>query len=360
MSRNNRIIALASEAYGRGGGIAQYNRDLFDALRRFWTIEVLPRHGSLEKEMPPAGVILHAAKRGRMCYAIASLLAVAKSRPSIIFCGHLFMAPLAAALAWVFGSKLIIQAHGIEAWHRPKLLRRRSVAQANLVLCVSRHTRSQVLAWCDIAPERVVILPNTIRDAFVPAGRAMARAKFGLRDEQVLLTVGRLDARERYKGHETIIDMLPSLSSEGCKIIYLIAGDGDDRDRIEKYARDRRVDHQIRFQGLVPQESLPDLYRAADVFVLASSGEGFGIAFLEAMASGTIAVGLDAGGASDALGDGELGIAAAPYQLLQTVRRALKLARSSDQTRLAKAVKDRFGRHLFVEHAARLFQAYTG
>ena len=65
----------------------------------------------------------------------------------------------------------------------------------------------------------------------------------------------------------------------------------------------------MRFLGAVDQNCLVDAYRAADLFVMPSTGEGFGIAFLEAMACGTPALGLDVAGARDALADGELGTA---------------------------------------------------
>jgi hypothetical protein len=58
---------------------------------------------------------------------------------------------------------------------------------------------------------------------------------------------------------------------------------------------------RVRFLGAVAEGDLPDLYRAADVFVMPSTGEGFGIAFIEAMACGTSAVGLSAKGDRDAL-----------------------------------------------------------
>ena len=76
------------------------------------------------------------------------------------------------------------------------------------------------------------------------------------------------------------------------------------------FRRSRRspesADRVIFLGGVAPQRSR-DAYRMADLFVMPSTGEGFGIAFLEAMASGTPALGLNAAGAPDALADGELG-----------------------------------------------------
>ena len=73
------------------------------------------------------------------------------------------MAPLAALIAKLKGAKLIIQAHGIEAWPRPSRLQRAALETADLVLCVSRYTRARILDWAAIAPERVLVLPNTVR-----------------------------------------------------------------------------------------------------------------------------------------------------------------------------------------------------
>jgi phosphatidyl-myo-inositol dimannoside synthase len=177
---------------------------------------------------------------------------------------------------------------------------------------------------------------------------------FGLKAQKVLLSVGRLDARERYKGQDRVIRLLPALRERLGDVVYLIAGDGDDRPRLEALSRDCGVAEHVCFLGQVSDADLPDLYRAADLFVLPSTGEGFGIVFLEAMASGTPALGLAVMGAVDALADGELGDAVDEAGLFEAVVRRLQLPRR-DPAALAAAVGTRFGRAAFRERATQMF-----
>jgi glycosyltransferase involved in cell wall biosynthesis len=74
---------------------------------------------------------------------------------------------------------------------------------------------------------------------------------------------------------------------------YVVVGDGDDRARLQNLAKERDLTERVRFVGAQPQGVLADVYRMADLCVMPSTGEGFGIAFLEAMACGTPALGFD-------------------------------------------------------------------
>lgn len=176
----------------------------------------------------------------------------------------------------------------------------------------------------------------------MPGDRQAARRLFGIGKELVVLTVARLDDRNGYKGHDKVIRLMPELERRGLPFTYLIAGTGSDRERLSALAIEYGVSDRVRFLGMVADEDLPDLYRAADLFALPSTGEGFGIAFIESMACGTPAIGLSIGGSPDALADGELGTCAGINAFPQEFLKALKSCRSV-QSDLPLTVERRFG-----------------
>jgi phosphatidylinositol alpha-1,6-mannosyltransferase len=346
--RGLNILALVTDAFGGRGGIAQYNRDFLSSLvddDSVSSIEVLPRQ-SPGVEAPPAGIRQASPQDSRSLYTIVAI-ARALARPvDIVFCGHLYMAPLAAIIACFSRAKLIVQLHGIEAWQQPTWLQRVATDRADVVLCVSRYTRMALLRWSVITPERVVVLSNTVGDAFTPGDGLALRTELGLTGKQVILTVGRLDGRQRYKGNDRVIRIIPDLVARGHDIIYVVAGDGDDRARLEALAIEIGVAERVKFLGPIPPKMLVDAYRMADLFVMPSTGEGFGIAFLEAMATGTPALGLSVAGARDALADGELGTMVPEDELAITIS-SLLIQKKTDRRTLAESVRARFGHRVF-------------
>jgi phosphatidyl-myo-inositol dimannoside synthase len=350
-------LALVTEAFGGVGGIAQYNRDFLSTLaalqrgdKPLTSITVLPRHALGGYDLP-AGLEQLPKRSGRIAYSFTAVWLALTRRFDWVLCGHLYMAPLAALVARLCGAKLSVQMHGVEAWKRPTPSRRAAVEAADLVLCVSRYTRARVLSWAAIAPERVVVLPNTVGDAFTPGDSSTLRGKWNLKGKRVLLTVGRMDARERYKGQDRVISVLPQLVAAGHDVAHVVIGDGDDVPRLKSLAVETGVGDRVRFMGTAGLETLADAYRMADVFVMPSTGEGFGIAFLEAMACGTPVVGLATAGALDALADGELGGAADESDLVSALMRALQKPKPNGLA-LATAARERFGREQFARAAS--------
>ncbi len=96
-----------------------------------------------------------------------------------------------------------------------------------------------------------------------------------------------MDAAERYKGQDRIIAALPALVARGHDVVYVVVGDGNDVARLKTLAVEAHVAERVSFIGPIFTERLTQAYRMADLYVMPSTGEGFGIAFLEAMASGT-------------------------------------------------------------------------
>jgi phosphatidylinositol alpha-1,6-mannosyltransferase len=305
----------------------------------------VPRHAP-DVPTPRPGIEQKPARSGRIAYSIAALRTAVFQKVDVVFCGHLFLAPLAALIARLKAAKLIVQMHGIEAWPRPSRTRRAALETADMVLCVSRHTRAAVLEWASIAPERLVVVPNTVRDVFTPGDRSAMRAALAIESKRVLLTVGSMDSGMRYKGQDRVIEAIPELVAKGYDICYLVAGEGDDRVRLEALARAVGVSERVRFLGPIELQELAETYRMADLFVMPSTGEGFGIVFLEAMASGTPALGLGVAGAKDALADGQLGTVTSSVGLPGAIARMLDAPKPDPQA-LAAQVRSRFGPDTF-------------
>lgn len=307
-----RILALVTEAYGAGGGIAQYNRDLFRALDASASIRevvVLPRAGRPERGDLPAKVRQLDSRTSKLTWSWAAVHAARSQGPfDAVFCGHLFSIPIAALAARLAGAPLWLQLHGIEAWERPRPWLRRLAEQARLVTVVSRFTRHKFLAWAARAPEHVRVLPNTVEERFSPgAASPKLQQAYSTQGKRVLLTVSRLAAAERYKGHDIVLRALAELAPAWPDLVYVVAGDGDDRPRLEALARQLGVEHNTRFIGFVDDEELPHLYRTADVFLMPSTGEGFGIVFLQALACGIPVIAGGTDGSRDPLRDGHDG-----------------------------------------------------
>lgn len=348
---------LAVDGFGGNGGIAQYNRDVVEA----WSsdddvgeITILPRFASRREPPLPSK-----ARQGRpvenvLAYGLRALVHSLKSRPyDVVFCAHLHMIPLAFVVAKLSSARLWLQLHGIEAWRRRSALSRWCAEGADVVTAVSRHTRRRFLSWADLDTRRVVVVPNTVGAQFSGDDtRSSCKRAFGLADKRVLLTVARLARSEGYKGHDRVIRTLPRLLRRFDDLAYVIAGEGDLRADLERLARELEVEGAVHFVGHVENADLAQLYRAADLFIMPSTGEGFGIVFLEALACGTPVLAGDADGASDPLQDGRLGCLCDDSHLEVEIMRQLESSQAPENgpasARLREAAVERhFGKQVF-------------
>ncbi|NEQ88442.1 MAG: glycosyltransferase family 4 protein, partial [Moorea sp. SIO2I5] len=117
---------------------------------------------------------------------------------------------------------------------------------------------------------------------------------------------------EQYKGYDQILGALPQIRQRIPNIHYILVGKGDDRLRIEQLISQLQLQDCVTLTGYVPDEELAAHYHLCDVFAMPSKAEGFGIVYLEALASGKPALGGNQDGAIDALCHGELGVLVNP------------------------------------------------
>lgn len=305
----------------------------------------------------------------RALFPLRALAAALRKRPQRTVVTHLHLAPVALLLRLLLGIPYLVVLHGIEV--RPDLsaLRLRALREAARLASVSRHTAARLRALPGFAATPVALLPNTYdADRFRPQdcrdARALVawRAQLGLAPgERVLLSVTRLDPREAYKGVDRVLTALPAVTAAAGPLRYLVAGEGADRPRLERLAAELGLKRVFQPLGFVADEDLPLLYRLADAFVLPSTGEGFGIVFLEAMASGTPVLAGNRDGSVDALADGELGLLGDPLDQASIEAGILRLLRRQgpscwfERQALSEEVRRRFGPGVFSEIANKLF-----
>jgi phosphatidyl-myo-inositol dimannoside synthase len=357
------VFALITDGRGVEGGIARYNVALLSALSasvKIGHVTVLARRAELRA--PSGGnKIQYLPPSATKVASTAAIIkqALSGARHDIVFCGHLNMVPLAWLLARRWGAKLWLQMHGIECWERPRSHIRALTERADLITCVSRYTRRRVLEWCDIEPTKIRVLPNTLSEQFdTPSSPRGARASAAQHTTNTLhaLTVARLSASERYKGHDVMIEAIALLAQRGELIQYVIAGDGDDRPRLESLVLQLGVSQYVRFVGRVAEADLPSLYDAADIFAMPSTGEGFGIVFLEARQRGCAVIASNADGSVDPLRDGADGYLVPPND----PRALANLLSSLVQSHVAPAAYgNAFSKQAFDAHVNRLLPLLT-
>lgn len=301
-----RILALVTDAFGGAGGIAQFNRDFLTAMSRYPAcseIVVLPRRMEYEEKIPSKVTYLIEAAQGKWNYLKTLIQRLFRdSKFDLILCAHIHLLPLAflARLLRV-KARIVLVLYGIEAWRmssRPWLYF--FVKKIDGFIVISEYTKNRFLEWASLNGCPSFILAPAVDLAFYhPGPKNQNRCdQYGLKNKTVMLTVARLSAAERYKGIDELMDLIPGLAKEVPGLVYVIAGDGNDRTRLEKKAETLGIRNRVIFPGFIPESEKPDLYRLADVFAMLSRGEGFGIVYLEAMACGVpvIASGIDATG----------------------------------------------------------------
>jgi len=356
MASGLKILALVTDAYGGYGGIAQYNRDLFGALElseRVACVHVLPRAG--RPGSPSPKIASHAPRRSRSSYSAQALALTAGVRFDLVFCGHLFHTPLAAVICRLTGARLWLQAHGVEVWTRPGRLIRAAIARADLVTAVSRYTRRRLLGWSNIDPARARVLPNSVRPMFSPGRPDQALLqRYRLGSAKLILTVSRLETADTYKGHYRVLEALPTILREQPEALFAIVGDGGGRPALEAKAQALGLQHAVRFLGRVDDAELLALYRSADLFLMPSAKEGFGIVFLEAAACGLPVIAGRGDGSVDALVDGALGALVDPNSSAEIAAAALAALRAPK--RPAPEAIARFGFNNFSAHVDALLR----
>jgi phosphatidylinositol alpha-1,6-mannosyltransferase len=248
--------------------------------------------------------------------------------------------------AWLPGplrAPYLVPLYGIEAWRPLTWDRARALRNASARLAISAYTARRA-AEVNPGLGEIDLLPLCLEER-APAG-TIDRDLLARAGEGFLLIVGRMAASERYKGHDPLLEALPGLLAGRPDLRLVVAGDGDDRPRLESRAAALGLGpSQVLFTGFVSEATLAELFRRSAVFALPSRGEGFGLVYLEAMRAGKPCLAARGGAAAEVVEDGVTGLLVDPDDPGEM---AGALARLLDDRELARQMGEA-GRRRFLD-----------
>ena len=254
-----------------------------------------------DQTRPPrigAASTFRTARGGRLRFGSFALTdGLLPAADTIVVVMHLQLLPVALPLIWR-GARLVTVLMGIEAWTPLSPLQKAAIRSAWKVIAISAHTAVRFR----IANPWIEEMPITICHPGVPPRPRVAAGPF---EGRYALIVGRMDSRERYKGHDALIELWPAVRRTISDAHLIVVGDGDDAARLRQKAAD--MCDGITFMGRVDEPTLAALFRDATLFVMPSPDEGFGLVFLEAMRASTPCIAAF-GAAEEIITDGDNGL----------------------------------------------------
>lgn len=306
-------IVLILPGLASDGGIQRHNRMLARELTHYaqlrgMALETLSLHdpeGWHDPALLEQPLVGCAGSKARFAACVAAALL----RPyALCVVGHADFGPLALPFQLMRpGAPLVAQTYGVEVWSSRPAMQRRALQAACAVWTISGYTAEQLVVAQGVERARIEVMTIPLDSGFL-AGLSAWREAGAVRRRTTLLTVARLSKSEEGKGVDQVIAALPAVRALDPELTYTIVGDGDDRPRLEGLAAAHGVGDVVRFAGRVADAELHAYLAGAELFVMPSRKEGFGIVFVEAMAHGLPVIAGAHGGSPEVVAHGETGL----------------------------------------------------
>jgi len=248
------------------------------------------------------------------------------------------------------------------SWRRLLIRMRGATATepAAKVIAISNFVREQLIS-CGVSQEKIIVRHlgvDTNRFHPDPATRQRLRTELGIRPEE--MTISTVSVLRPFKNPQTIVRACALLAQRSLSFKLLVAGDGAMLEELRNLANDLGVADRIHWLGYCDDPST--LLQATDIFVLASTGEAFGLVTAEAMACGVPVVGSRSGATPEIVADGVSGLLATPRDevsfadAIEKIARDYTLRRAMSMRGLAR-VREKFNVERDAEETLQIYQA---
>lgn len=300
-----------------------------------------------------------------------SVAAIRQGRQAdLLILSHINLAPVGLAIKSVNPKiRIVVMAHGIEVWPRLNVLQRYFLQQCTRIVAVSHYTKERMARANSLSLAKIAVLNNPLDPYFgLPAAfdkPAYLQERYRLGpDDFVLLTITRKSSAEKYKGYENVLKAIAQLKEQHPRLKYVLAGKADavEQKHLEETIAALNVADRVRLVGFVEEKEVSDHFLLADIFVMPSQGEGFGIVFIEALACGLPVIAGNKDGSVDALANGELGTLVNPdssEDVAEAIRREMDSLEKKTlpyRRSLSEATVARFGYQAYQKKWHQLLQ----
>ena len=180
-----------------------------------------------------------------------------------------------------------------------------SMSKVDSIIVSTKSELEDIRKLYGILDEKIKVIPPGVNlELFRPMNKIESKKSLGLYGNNVILYVGRIDP---IKGLYTLLDSVFNLNDSYNIKLIIVGGElnkSQDLINLQNYTADKNKSHIVDFVGIVDQSNLPIYYNAADLFLLTSYYESFGLSVLESLSCGTPAIVSDVGGLSNLIDNG--------------------------------------------------------
>ena len=317
---HNRIVFLTLRTFSATGGIEKVCRVAGKAmyemtLQQPGSLQIFSMHDQVheadDNKYFPSEIF-----RGFMGKQIKFVTSSVKAglRSDILILSHINL----LLVAWLIKKispkkKIILFAHGIEVWQQLSKRKKSMLKCCTQIFSVSNFTSKQLHHLHGFPPEKCLVFNNCL-DPFLPLPSEIKNEqllnKYGFNNKhKILFTLTRLSSTERYKGYDKVMESVTKLKVKYPELRYFLAGtyDTEEKKYIDALKQKLDLGEYLYTPGYIPDEELGNYFSLADLYVMPSIKEGFGIVFIEAMYYSVPVIAGNLDGSVDALCDGALG-----------------------------------------------------
>lgn len=319
-----KIAFITLKTFSGVGGIEQFNKYVTKCLQELadshqYQVKVF----SVYDDKADAAIIDATHFKGykqRKIFAVLDIIRQVRGF-DIVILGHILLWPIGEILNLVSkNTKWYFFAHGIEVWNDIPARQKSALQKCTGILSVSQFTADTLINKQGVDANKVTLFYNAVdKERLQNANENLLqelRIKYNIRTEEtVFITVSRMSEKERGKGYPLVIKAMGELVKQGKEVRHLLIGTVTPEEKvyINHLIEDNQLADHIILTGYVSDDNLPAYYALADVFVMPSKKEGFGIVYIEAAWYGLQVIAGNEDGSKEAVLNGKMGILVNPH-----------------------------------------------